>query len=134
MENTSKTGYAILSITIPKTSFEYENNSSENNSILIELNISASNTTTDKFLICDLRVEIILLEATKKVGFMNSTVRGHFEKQGNVDVLLSDFAVVNAPAILFPYMREHIASLSAKAGLNTIILEPVNFVAMAKNH
>jgi len=43
------------------------------------------------------------------------------------------FINVNAPAILFPFVREHLASLSVKAGLNPIILQPVNFVKRAQD-
>ena len=37
-----------------------------------------------------------------------------------------DFGSVNG-AIIFPYIREHITNLSLKAGLNPIVLPPVNF-------
>lgn len=38
-----------------------------------------------------------------------------------------DFGRVNGAAIIFPYIREHITNLSLKAGLNPIVLPPVNF-------
>lgn len=38
-----------------------------------------------------------------------------------------DFGSVNGAAIIFPYIREHITNLSLKAGLNPIVLPPVNF-------
>ncbi len=43
------------------------------------------------------------------------------------------FVNVNAPAIIFPFIREHLSSLSSKAGLNPILLQPVNFVKMAQD-
>jgi preprotein translocase subunit SecB len=43
---------------------------------------------------------------------------------------LDQFGHVNAAAIIYPYIREHLSNLSAKAGLGLIFLPPVNF---AKN-
>lgn len=41
---------------------------------------------------------------------------------------LETFANINGPAIIFPFLREHLASVSMKAGINPIILQPINFV------
>lgn len=37
-------------------------------------------------------------------------------------------ANVNAPAIIYPFVREHIASLTAKAGVDALLIPPFNFV------
>lgn len=56
---------------------------------------------------------------------------GHFEKEGETETLPLDyFTYVNAPAMLYPFVREHIASLTAKAGMDTALLPPFNFVEM----
>lgn len=38
-----------------------------------------------------------------------------------------EFGRVNGAAIIYPYIREHITSLSTKAGIGTIVMPPVNF-------
>ncbi len=38
---------------------------------------------------------------------------------------------VNCPAIIFPFIREHVAELTRRAGLNAFIMNPVNFVVLA---
>lgn len=38
---------------------------------------------------------------------------------------------VNCPAIIFPFIREHVAELTRRAGLNAFIMNPINFVALA---
>lgn len=43
---------------------------------------------------------------------------------------LKMFANINAPAIIFPFSREIIASLTAKSLLGTVLLHPVNFVQL----
>lgn len=56
---------------------------------------------------------------------------GHFEKEGETESPPLDyFTYVNAPAMLYPFVREHIASLTAKAGMDTALLPPFNFVEM----
>lgn len=39
---------------------------------------------------------------------------------------------INGPAIIFPFIREHIASCSLKAGVRPIFLPPVNFVELVR--
>jgi preprotein translocase subunit SecB len=51
---------------------------------------------------------------------------GVFEKFGNSPLTLEQFGQVNGPAIVYPYIREHLSSLSAKAGLGLMFLPPVN--------
>ncbi len=57
---------------------------------------------------------------------------GVFEKFGESDLDLEEFGQVNGAAIIFPYIREHLTSLSAKAGLGLILLPPVNLTARKK--
>ena len=51
---------------------------------------------------------------------------GVFEKYGDSPLNLEQFGHVNGAAIVYPYIREHLSSLSAKAGLGLIFLPPVN--------
>ncbi len=56
---------------------------------------------------------------------------GYFEKEGNIDKLpLEYFTYVNAPAMLYPFVREHIASLTSKAGMDTALSPLINFVGI----
>jgi preprotein translocase subunit SecB len=53
---------------------------------------------------------------------------GVFEKVGETRLEdLEQFGQINGAAIIFPYIREHLSSLSSKAGLGLIILPPFNF-------
>ncbi|MEO7216301.1 protein-export chaperone SecB [Mucilaginibacter sp.] len=56
----------------------------------------------------------------KMVGIFSTTAKG--------ELSIDQFASINAPAIIFPFIREHLSSLSVKAGINPILLSPVNFV------
>lgn len=57
---------------------------------------------------------------------------GIFEKTGESVIDLEDFGRVNGAAIIYPYIREHLTSLSVKAGVGVILLPPANFTTNNK--
>lgn len=38
----------------------------------------------------------------------------------------------NAPALMFPYIREHISTITQKSGIRPILLPPINILALIK--
>lgn len=53
---------------------------------------------------------------------------GVFKRTGNSQILDNEqFGRINGAAIIFPFVREHIANIALKAGLGSFILPPVNF-------
>jgi preprotein translocase subunit SecB len=59
---------------------------------------------------------------------------GIFELTDEKPVYLNEFLKVNAPAIIYPFIREHLHSLSNKAGYEGINLPPFNFVAFSQKY
>lgn len=45
---------------------------------------------------------------------------------------LEEYGKINGPALIFPYLREMISSVTAKSGMNPVILPPTNIVALSK--
>lgn len=57
--------------------------------------------------------------------FLN--IEGQFEFDKDLtDPVKESFFNVNAPAILFPYVRAYISTLTALSGINPIILPTIN--------
>jgi len=50
------------------------------------------------------------------------------------DFLNSHFASVNCPAIVYPYLRSFVSTLTLNAGYEPIMLPTINFVALAKEN
>lgn len=78
---------------------------------------------------------IIFLNVKAKMGedcSITVTMAGIFEYTNNPIIPIEYFAKVNGPAILYPFVREHIASISTKANIGQILLPPINFVEMAQ--
>lgn len=99
-----------------KVDFEIEDNTEENNlNIILTLHFNAGKTDNK--------------EITSTIKML-----GIFELTGESTSIISseDFAKINGPAIIFPFIREHLANVTMKAGLNPILLPPINFVKLAK--
>lgn len=98
---------------------------------ILELNIS-KNFEKDEFgvfLTIDLKQEY----GGKNLVELHVTSVGVFKKNGDIsDEATNSFCDVNAPAIIFPFVREIIANLSVKGGLQPIIIQPINFVELSK--
>tara|TARA_R110002050_G_scaffold300768_1_gene472373 strand:+ start:4731 stop:5150 length:420 start_codon:yes stop_codon:yes gene_type:complete len=79
--------------------------------------------------------EIQLLILLKSEDGLEVSVKmiGFFEFK---DVLqtenIGNYFYVNAPAIIFPYLRSYISALTALSGCKTIILPPMNMSSLGK--
>lgn len=64
---------------------------------------------------------------------INLDYAGFFEAEEPITqkFMDSDFPIVNAPAILYPYIRSFISTLTMNAGMPAVILPTVNFQALA---
>jgi len=63
--------------------------------------------------------------SVKMIGFFEFKEVVKIENLGN-------YFFVNAPAIIFPYLRSYISALTALSGCSTIILPPMNLVSLGK--
>ena len=52
------------------------------------------------------------------------------EIEGSENMKMTDFLEKNAPALMFPYIRQHIHNKTTISGLKPLILPPVNIVAL----
>jgi preprotein translocase subunit SecB len=88
-----------------------------------------------------------ILEITTKLELFNKQSNSNFYYHeckfiGVFDVILNDcndelynsIVTHNLPAMMFPYIREHITNISSKAGISPIILPPMNIVSLLNEH
>jgi len=60
---------------------------------------------------------------------------GIFQVEQNAEnMMIDEFMKSYAPAHIFPYLREFLSSLSTRAGLPTIILPPLNIIALTRSN
>jgi preprotein translocase subunit SecB len=128
--NDNKT-YKLDSLTLVESSFKREANIDfSNTEIKNSVDIDIQHTVNNDKIFIDLEVTLIgKLKRTKLFQFKTKYV-GQFEK-GDENILpIEKFVEANGPAIMYPFVREHIATTSIKAGMNPILLPPVNFVKL----
>jgi preprotein translocase subunit SecB len=79
-----------------------------------------------------LRVRIAITEKDVAEPTFNLVCKmvGIFSQEESGSISLEKFAEYNAPAIIIPYMREVISSISTKAGIIPIIIPPLNLIKM----
>jgi preprotein translocase subunit SecB len=103
--------------------------------IVQDLNIDITNSElkSDRFSVY-LHLDFNVLYDSKKLIEINVIYSGTFNKSNTSadDNALENFININAPAIIFPFVREEIAAITSKAGIGTVLLQPVNLVELSK--
>lgn len=99
----------------------------------VDFTISNSDLTKDKFAIY-LNVVFTIKYEGQTIVDLQVSYAGSFDKNNAaIDAKsLDTFAEINAPAIIFPFVREEVAMITSKAGIGTVLLQPVNFVELSK--
>lgn len=59
-------------------------------------------------------------------------IKGRFTYETSDNKTLLDFICANAPAIIFPYIRAYISTLSSLSGVSTIIMPTINMIQVGK--
>ena len=135
MENIKKTksGFSVESILLTESQFSRKANidfanskqevtfetgvGSKDNIVNVELTTSVTNKLQDEV---QYKIEV--------------TIVGVFKRDGESKITNNDdFGRINGAAIIFPFVREHIANIALKAGLGSIILPPVNFTEVCRD-
>jgi preprotein translocase subunit SecB len=120
--------YSLLNIILLESTFKREwilnidNPNVKNNT---NINVSANTGPDNLNVIVELKFETLVDEKVEVVA--NIKMVGIFTAVDKPELPIEKFININAPAIIFPFIREHLASISVKAGMNVVMLQPVNF-------
>lgn len=122
-------GFKIKNLLLVKSSFLRSNDVKFEKDVISDLNIGVE-VSVEKNIIT-VAETVYFTQKYNDVEQVNIEVKmvGIFECIG--ETLLKDyeeFGRINGAAIIFPYIREHIKTLSLKAGIGVIIIPPINFV------
>ncbi len=130
MEPQQNSGYKIEHIFFVDSNFHREIDIDfDDQSLKNELDFKVEPSTTENN---QFSVAVVLtlktLQNDKPVFDFFVRVVGVFLKEGEPTLSEDAFKNINAPAILFPFIREHVSGIAIKAGLGNILLPPVNFI------
>lgn len=127
-KNTIDSGFKVNHILLIENTFKRE------------INVVFDKDRTENFIDINVNVQVVdkvifvtetlnyneKFEGLEQVSILIRMV-GVFEQIGTTSLTPQEFGEVNGAAIIFPYLREHLTSLSGKSGLGLIILPPFNF-------
>lgn len=126
--NQPESGFKITNLILLESNFKREasvtfEQSNISNTVNVDVNVQVTDKTifvTESLSYSQKSGEIVEVSADIKMV-------GIFEKIGESELDLEQFGQVNGAAIIFPYIREQLTNLSAKAGIGLIVLPPFNF-------
>jgi preprotein translocase subunit SecB len=78
-----------------------------------------------------LNIEIEFIDTKNTPMKINVSAAGYFSVKdiSNVDIL-EEFSEIQAPAMLFPFIREIVSNLTMRTDYEPLVLPPVNFLAL----
>ena len=138
MENENKnmeSGFRIHNILLLESDFKrVPNVVFDNPSITQDIRIEGEVTVNAEKNIVSVIQTLHFSQILNEEKQISATIKmiGIFEKTGESVIDLENFGNVNGAAIIYPYIREHLTSLSVKAGVGIILLPPANFAAYNK--
>ena len=133
MDNTLQSGYKTNTIILKDCKFSRETKvtfdfSLVKHNINLEVNVNVNGNET----IVTVTLKFSQTHEEQVEFSADISYIGVFEKVGNPVLSDEDFGNQNAPAIIFPYLREQLSNLAAKAGIGLVMLPPINFSNLKK--
>lgn len=128
-KNIPQSGFELQHIVLTDSSFHRIENVSFDSNVENNLNINTSVNIVGDTVSVLLQVCIDQQFKGQSQVTIDVAMIGVFRVIGQTPLAtnLENFGRVNGAAIIFPYIREHISSLSIKAGIPPIVLPIVNF-------
>ena len=128
-KNIPQSGFELQHIVLTDSSFHRIENVSFDSNVENNLNINTSVNIVGDTVSVLLQVCIDQQFKGQSQVTIDVAMIGVFRVIGQTPLAtnLENFGRVNGAAIIFPYIREHIGSLSIKAGIPPIVLPIVNF-------
>ncbi len=125
-QNTAS-GFAIQNIILTESTFSRINNAvfeGVENSMNINVNVTVNAPT----ITVEETVDLVQTHKGNEQMKIRVKMVGIFHVVGESKIKdLESFGRINGASIIFPYIREHITSITQKGGMGAVILPPVNF-------
>lgn len=128
-KNIPQSGFELQHIILTNSSFHRVDHVSFDPNVENNLNINTGVNIAGNTVSVLLQVTIDQQFEGQSQVTIDVAMIGEFRLIGETPLAnnLENFGRINGAAIIFPYIREHISSLSIKAGIPPIVLPIVNF-------
>jgi preprotein translocase subunit SecB len=111
-----------------KEQIEFSNNIENAIDIITEI----GNSDNENQIVVSVILSVNSMQNESEVFSIKIKMTGIFTKEGTPALPEAVFKKINAPAIIYPFMREQVANICLRAGLGNVFLPPVNFVERNK--
>jgi preprotein translocase subunit SecB len=122
--NITQSDFRLVKYIVNKSVIELKEETNINDEFSININPSGIKKEKKFYL----KLEVSVEDKSKSYSVFVSMI-GIFEFKGDVE-RISDYFLINAPAILFPYIRAYISSLTSISGVETVILPTLNLTQL----
>jgi len=131
MDKSKQPGIIFNDIILKDLVFSRKEGFSENPEFIIQLESNASLSPNEDTLTYEMSCEI---KDKNEYLYIKCTMIGFFSPiKGQENMTLKEYSNINAPAAIFPYIREVIASTTTRAGIPSILIPPTNLNLVKKN-
>jgi preprotein translocase subunit SecB len=129
MDKAKQPGISFDGIILVKEDFWRDFNVSDDAEIKLKFNSINNLGETNATVEITLSLELVSHE--NSILRLDSTFVGFFSIiKGEENMEMKDYLENHAPALLFPYIREHISTVTMKAGIKPVLLRPINLVSL----
>jgi preprotein translocase subunit SecB len=123
-------GYKVVSVLLLHSSFSRQTDKEfdvHDITHQIEVKPEAHETAPDNKFAVTLNLLYKGLRDQQQMCNADITMIGVFERYGEPVLSEDKFKAINAPAIIYPFVREHLFNLCLRAGIANVLLPTVNF-------
>jgi len=132
MDKMKQPGISFDGIILAKENFWRDYNVPEDATPDLAINVNWNNQGKDW--LTEFSFTLQMMDNEKEVLKLESTFIGFFSVvEGEENMRMEQFMKNHSPALMFPYIREHITTVTQKAGVKPVLLAPVNVLAMLKD-
>ena len=125
--NEKKSGFIVESIILTESSFNRKGKIDFKDSEQ-EVSFETGVGSKENIVNVKLTTTVINKYQNEEQYIIKVTMVGVFKRTGDSTIKDNEqVGRLNGAAIIFPFVREHIANIAMKAGLGSLILPPVNF-------
>ena len=126
-------GFILKELILMESSFRRSEKLSYDNNPENYFNVDVGVATTEESIVVSEEVKVLQNFKGEKQFDISVKMVGIFQRIGESSLTDdNEFGRINGAAIIFPFIREHIANIAMKGGLGNLLLPPVNFAKYSK--
>jgi preprotein translocase subunit SecB len=129
IQESKPAGYRVESVLLIESSFKRHITDIVSGSISGDLKVDSQphETSPDNKFAVTLAIDYIGKQNDEDIFSASVKMSGIFEKYGEPALTDDKFKAINAPAIIYPFVREYLYNCCLRAGIANVLLPTVNF-------